>query len=171
MTADAMPVDVQFAVDHDHFKTADCSFAELIEQWAEAVMTLVAEEEQTTKLQPSVCIRIVEEEESRQLNSTYRGKNKATNVLSFPAELDEAHAEKLELKPLGDIVICAEVVVDEAIEQKKRLKDHLAHMVVHGMLHLYGYDHERSVAAADEMEEIEREILDRFGVSDPYHEI
>jgi probable rRNA maturation factor len=165
-----MPVDVQFAADHDLFKSVGCSVSELIAQWAEAVMAHGGSKE-TAEMQPSVCIRIVEKEESQGLNSTYRGKNKATNVLSFPAEIDEALVGKLDLKPLGDIVICAEVVADEARQQKKSLKDHLAHIVVHGMLHLYGYDHERSVAAADEMEANEREILDRFGVSDPYQEI
>ena len=146
-----------------------------IEAWAQAVVTrekaLACSAAKTPGFKdPEVCIRVVDEKESQQLNATYRGKDKPTNVLSFPAALDAQMLEQTQLELLGDIVICASVIAAEAREQGKSLSDHFAHMVVHGMLHLYGYDHETR-AAADEMESIEREILDRFGVNDPYQEI
>lgn len=112
-----------------------------------------------------VCIRVVGEDEARSLNHAYRGKDKPTNVLSFPAEM---HLP--ETRILGDIVICAKVVRDEAMAQKKDVADHFAHMVVHGMLHLLGHDHEVD-AQARAMEALEREILGRLDVSDPYREI
>jgi probable rRNA maturation factor len=102
-------------------------------------------------------IRIVSAAESRDLNHRYRGKDKATNVLSFP------YAEQ----PIGDLVICAAVVAEEAREQGKPLRAHWAHMVVHGCLHLAGHDHERA-ADAKVMEEKERKILARLGIPDPY---
>jgi probable rRNA maturation factor len=102
------------------------------------------------------------------LNSQFRERDKPTNVLSFSADpLPFEGAEML----LGDIVICAEVVAAEAHEQAKTMLDHLAHMVVHGMLHLYGYDHERDTQSMHEMESLEREILGRFEVGDPYREL
>jgi len=111
-----------------------------------------------------VCIRLVDEEESRGLNRDYRGIDKSTNVLSFPADLTLPEGEG---KILGDIVICDPVVRREAGAQGKPTGEHYAHMVIHGMLHLYGYDHEET-AEADVMEDIEREILGRLGIADPY---
>lgn len=135
---------------------------EAIAAWAEKVIRHQGGEAAATE----VCIRVVAEEESQSLNTTYRGKDNSTNVLSFPAEID---LPELEMRVLGDIVICAPVVEREAIEQSKSLRDHFAHMVVHGMLHLYGYDHE-DLSEADVMEGIEREILGQSGVDDPYRE-
>jgi probable rRNA maturation factor len=99
------------------------------------------------------------------LNTRYRGKKGATNVLSFPSEPPafEAH----ELLPFGDVVICAEVVEREAREQGKPLAAHWAHMVVHGTLHLQGYDHEKAKDATV-MEERERALLAKLGFPDPY---
>lgn len=111
-----------------------------------------------------VCIRLVGEEESRTLNREYRGMDRPTNVLSFPADLVLPDGEG---KLLGDIVICDPVVAREAQAQGKLASEHYAHMVIHGMLHLYGYDHE-DPAEADVMEAIEREILGRLGIADPY---
>lgn len=111
-----------------------------------------------------ICVRVVDEDEGRRLNRDFRQRDSATNVLSFPADVDLP-----ELAILGDIVICAGVVAREAAEQGKRLEDHFAHMVVHGVLHLLGYDHE-SAAEAAEMETLEAEILGRFGIEDPYGE-
>jgi probable rRNA maturation factor len=135
---------------------------ELVATWANRVIDYQGGEAAATE----VCIRFVAEEESQSLNTTYRGKDKPTNVLSFPAEID---LPELETRVLGDIVICAPVVEREAIEQSKSLCDHFAHMVVHGMLHLYGYDHV-DLSEADVMEGIEREILGQAGVDDPYQE-
>ncbi|MDO4643266.1 MAG: rRNA maturation RNase YbeY [Cardiobacteriaceae bacterium] len=108
-------------------------------------------------------IRLVDDEEMRELNREYRGKDYATNVLSFPCEWDLPEEPRL----LGDIVIDAGVVNREAKEQKKSMEAHWAHIVVHGFLHLLGYDHIEP-EAAEQMEAIEREILASFGYGDPY---
>jgi len=108
-------------------------------------------------------IRIVENNESRQLNSDYRGKDKPTNVLSFPFEVPEG----IELPLLGDLVICAQVVEQEAIEQGKPSAHHWAHMVIHGCLHLLGYDHIED-NEAEEMEALEIELLKKLAISNPY---
>jgi len=111
-------------------------------------------------------VRVVTAEESAALNSRYRGKKGPTNVLSFPAgRLPDAPGA--ELLPLGDLVICAAVVEREAREQGKALEAHWAHMVIHGALHLQGYDHETRAEAA-EMEARERLLLAELGFPDPY---
>ena len=107
-------------------------------------------------------IRIVDLAESQDLNRRYRGKDKPTNVLSFPYDGD-----MLDVPILGDLVICAPVVAQEAVEQGKDARAHWAHMVVHGCLHLLGYDHETE-SEADAMEQLEREILGKLGFPDPY---
>jgi probable rRNA maturation factor len=109
-------------------------------------------------------VRIVDENESAALNARYRGKKGPTNVLSFRAEPPAAADELL---PFGDVVICAAVVEREAREQGKPAAAHWAHMVVHGALHLQGYDHESSREAAV-MEARERELLSDLGFPDPY---
>jgi probable rRNA maturation factor len=112
-------------------------------------------------------IRVVGEDEGRALNRHYRGKDYATNVLSFPAELPEGLPEGVRLPLLGDLVICAPVVAREAAEQGKPVADHYAHLTVHGALHLLGWDHEDE-ADAEAMEALERSILADLGVADPY---
>ena len=116
-------------------------------------------------------IRIVGEDEGRALNRHYRGKDYATNVLSFPA--DVADGVKLpkgvKLPLLGDLVLCAPVVAREAREQKKPLAAHYAHLTVHGALHLLGWDHQ-DAREAECMEQLEREILAGLGIDDPYRE-
>ena len=111
-------------------------------------------------------VRYVDSDEGRALNRDYRGKDYATNVLSFPVELPPGVRSPL----LGDLVICAPVVALEALGQDKPLAHHHAHLVVHGVLHLLGMDHERSEAEADAMEARERTILARLGIPDPYAE-
>jgi probable rRNA maturation factor len=113
----------------------------------------------------SLTLRIVDAAESRSLNSRWRGKDKPTNVLSFPAGAD-LHDPGGAI-PLGDIVVCASVVRREAREQAKQPLGHWAHMVVHGMLHLLGYDHEND-RDADAMERLEATTLARLGFPDPY---
>jgi len=110
-------------------------------------------------------IRVVEIAESQQLNLTYRGKDKPTNVLSFPFEAPP----EVELPLLGDLVICAKVVEQEATEQNKPLNAHWAHMVIHGCLHLLGYDHIID-EEADEMESLETQLVEGLGFSAPYKE-
>lgn len=110
-----------------------------------------------------VTIRIVDEEESHALNNDYRGKDKSTNVLSFPFEAPPG----LDIPLLGDLVICVQVVEKEAKEQKKALLHHWAHMTIHGILHLRGYDHINN-DEAEEMEAIETKLLSSLSIPDPY---
>lgn len=110
-----------------------------------------------------VTVRIVDNEESQALNRDYRGKDKPTNVLSFPFEVPPG----IEMNLLGDLVICRQVVENEAKEQEKPLEAHWAHMVVHGSLHLLGYDHIEE-DEAEEMESLETEIMLAMGYTDPY---
>lgn len=107
-----------------------------------------------------ITIRFVDTEEGQTLNHEYRGKDYATNVLSFPYETDPVVC--------GDLVICAPVVAREAAEQSKSTEAHYAHLIVHGMLHLQGYDHETGEDDAREMEDKERAILASLGFNDPY---
>ena len=114
-----------------------------------------------------LAIRLVDEKEGRALNHHYRGKDYATNVLSFPAELPEGLPKGVKLPLLGDLVLCAPVVAREAKEQGKPLNAHYAHLTVHGCLHLLGWDHE-DPREAEAMEQLEREILAGLGLPDPY---
>lgn len=108
-------------------------------------------------------IRIVDAKEGRQLNRNYRQRDYATNVLSFPAELPKG----VHLPLLGDLVICAPVLAREAREQGKPLREHYAHMTIHGTLHLLGFDHLND-RDAERMEALERRVLAGFGIVDPY---
>jgi probable rRNA maturation factor len=111
----------------------------------------------------AVGVRLVDRAESRKLNSTYRSRNRPTNVLSFPAPVKQPGGERL----LGDLVICAPVVAEEARTQGKTVEAHWAHLVVHGTLHLTGHDHDRP-SAARAMEAREIRILARLGFTNPY---
>jgi probable rRNA maturation factor len=115
------------------------------------------------ELTGDVCVRVIDEQESRALNLRYRDHDDPTNVLSFPVKLPPG----VETVVLGDLAICAPVVEREAREQRKEPKAHWAHMVVHGMLHLAGYDHEMASDAAA-MEALEIELLSAMGFADPY---
>jgi len=108
-------------------------------------------------------IRVVAAPEGRRLNREYRGKDYATNVLSFPVELPAG----VSLPLLGDIVLCAPVISREAREQGKARSDHYAHLTIHGVLHLLGHQHERP-AQARRMERIETQLLETIGIPDPY---
>lgn len=132
-----------------------------IRRWARAALGDEAGRAELT-------VRIVGEEESAALNERYRRKHGPTNVLAFPAGEHAVLAEG-ELPPLGDLVICGPVVVREAHEQGKPVAAHWAHMVVHGALHLAGYDHEEEPAAAL-MEARERLVLAALGFPDPYED-
>lgn len=113
----------------------------------------------TVRVDTEVAIRIVDEEEGRALNNAYRGKDYATNVLTFPLT-EEPHL-------MGDIIICAPVVAAEALAQNKSLEAHYAHLTVHGVLHLHGYDHETE-AEAELMEGLETAIIMKLGYANPY---
>jgi len=132
--------------------------AQSIQLWINLALRDVAED-------CEISIRVVGESESADLNSTYRGKGGATNVLSFPVNAE------VELKPrlLGDLVICAPLVEREAIAQAKIVEHHWAHMIIHGCLHLLGYDHAKN-EQAEEMEALEIDILELLEISDPYQE-
>jgi len=110
-----------------------------------------------------VSLRIVGAREGRAVNHRYRGRDYATNVLSFPAELPQGIKSPL----LGDIVICAPVVAREAREQGKSVRDHYAHLTVHGVLHLLGFDHQNE-GDATKMEALETRVLASIGIADPY---
>ena len=113
-------------------------------------------------------IACVDNDESHKLNLQYRQKDKPTNVLSFPSDLPDEMAQILDTFPIGDLVICIPVVLQEAIEQEKTSIEHFTHMLVHGTLHLMGYDHETSDEDAEEMEALEIEILKKLGFDNPY---
>ncbi len=115
----------------------------------------------------SLTIAIVDAQEAQRLNREYRGKDRPTNVLSFPAELPEAVRASLDAPPLGDLALCAPVVAAEARDQGKEPMHHWAHLVIHGVLHLLGYDHEDAAGAAD-MESLEIRRLGQLGIPDPY---
>ena len=125
-------------------------------QWLDAV--LPAEEP------VELTIRVVDRDESAMLNERYRNKVGPTNVLSFPADIPP----ELDLPLLGDLVICAPLVRDEAQQQHKDLEAHWAHLVIHGVLHLLGFDHD-SDEEAQEMESREVMLLSQLGITDPYN--
>lgn len=152
-----MPVqlDVQYACESKTGLPTEEDF----QRWAD--MALCAEGD------AEVVIRLVDEDESREMNHQYRGINKSTNVLSFPMELPEELAATVDEMMLGDLVICAPVVAREAAEQNKPLPSHWAHMVIHGMLHLQGYDHIDDDEAS-EMESLEIKLLQQLGIANPY---
>ncbi|MGH1370547.1 MAG: rRNA maturation RNase YbeY [Cellvibrionaceae bacterium] len=144
-------LDVQLASD-----SAQLPSEEQLRLWANAALA-------GRKQEAELSVRIVDRDESRQLNHQYRQKDKPTNVLSFPADLPK----ELNLPLLGDLVICAPVVEQEAVEQHKTLHAHWAHMMVHGVLHLLGYDHIED-GEAEIMEGLETQILTDAGLPAPY---
>ncbi len=127
------------------------------EDWVEAALRASHEQLEQT-------IRVVGEAESRDLNRRFRERDKATNVLAFPGD-----AEFLDYDCLGDLVICAPVVAAEAADQGKTDEAHWAHLVVHGMLHLQGFDHQ-DAEQTREMERLEIKILDTLGYTNPYND-
>ncbi|MEA9392275.1 rRNA maturation RNase YbeY [Acerihabitans sp. TG2] len=145
-------LDLQLACEDTHGLPDETTFM----RWLEGVLPQFQPEAEVT-------IRLVDEAESHELNLTYRGKDKSTNVLSFPFEAPP----QVELPLLGDLVICRQVVEREALEQTVALDAHWAHMVVHGCLHLLGYDHILD-DEAEEMEALEAEIMQSLGYPDPY---
>lgn len=117
--------------------------------------------------QPELVLRIVDEAESRSLNLQYRGKDRPTNVLSFPFEAPPGIPAEYLDNSLGDLVVCAQVVAREAREQGKRLDAHWAHILIHGILHLRGHDHLEETQA-ETMEALEIELLAGLGLGNPY---
>ncbi|MGF1739583.1 rRNA maturation RNase YbeY [Vibrio profundum] len=145
-------LDLQIAVEEQSNLPTEAQ----IQEWLNKTVSLF-------QPQAEVTVRIVDSKESQQLNHEYRGKDKPTNVLSFPFEAPPG----IELDLLGDLIVCKQVVESEAVEQNKPLLAHWAHMVVHGSLHLLGYDHIED-DEAEEMESLETEIMQGLGFEDPY---
>ena len=131
-----------------------------IEQW---VQTAIMAGTPVNREEAELTVRIVDNDESQQLNQQYRDKNKPTNVLSFPFQ----NPPGITLPLLGDLVICKKVVENEALEQNKTVTEHWAHMLIHGTLHLLGYDHIDPQEAV-EMESLESRLLIELGFADPY---
>jgi len=148
----AIVIDLQNDAGH-----ADTPAAAEFGRWVAAALR-----ESYEQLEQTICV--VDLAHSRELNRRFRGKDSATNVLAFPAD-----SEFLDYDCLGDLVLCAPLVALEAAQQGKREDAHWAHLVVHGMLHLQGYDHQ-SAAQAAAMEALEIEILDTLGYANPYND-
>jgi len=129
-----------------------------LQQWVDAALDGYGKDTEIT-------VRIVDEAESAELNSDYRHKSGPTNILSFPFEPPDLEAIQSDF--LGDLVVCAPVLAREAQEQQKALSDHWAHIIVHGLLHLLGYDHIEDADAA-EMETLEITILSKLNIRNPY---
>ena len=146
-------LDLQIACEFDNLPSLE-QFA----VWANKVLSQYRDESELT-------IVIADEKQSQQLNNDYRGKNKPTNVLSFEFEAPPG----IELPLVGDLIICPAIVLAEANEQEKTFHDHFAHMVIHGCLHLLGFDHIKE-EDANEMESIEKQLLADLGIADPYRD-
>ena len=149
-------VDLQIASENEQ------SLPELaqLETWVSAAIIAASDE---AREEAELTLRIVDVAESQELNSQYRGKDKPTNVLSFPFQ----NPPGITLPLLGDLIICKSVVEKEAIEQNKQLISHWAHMLIHGTLHLLGYDHIEE-EEAETMERIETNLMIELGYNDPY---
>ena len=159
-----MIIDLQIASESKEIPT----LAQL-EQWAQLAL-------QTPDIAAEITIRMVDDVESHELNLQYRGKDKPTNVLSFPFEQPEFDdpelaaemaAELGDVDYLGDLVINAQLVAQEAAQQDKRIKDHWAHLVIHGTLHLQGFDHIKDDEAYV-METLESQLLATLNIANPY---
>ena len=146
----AIQLDVQLATEGENIPTTA-----MFKTWAAKIPSL--------NIESSVCLRIVGEDEARALNKRFRKIDKATNVLSFPVDV----SNELNLNFLGDVVICAPLVVKEAEHQSKNVDSHWAHLLIHGVLHLQGYLHDNDEQAS-EMETIEIETLQQLGIDNPY---
>ncbi|KAF7775240.1 putative rRNA maturation factor [Pseudoalteromonas citrea] len=149
----SIELDLQIACEFD-----DLPSHEQFELWASKALLPYHES-------PELTILIADETQSQELNSQYRGKDKSTNVLSFPFEAPPG----IDLPLVGDLIICPQVVKRESIEQEKPFHEHFAHMVIHGCLHLLGFDHINEQDAI-EMESLEKEFLAEIGISDPYRD-
>ena len=150
-----MTVDVQVATD-----CSELPDTQIVTDWVELATK--------QREQAEVVVRLVGEQESAELNEAYRQKKGPTNVLSFPFERPEGlPVDALLNDTLGDLVICAPVVLSEAADQGKTPLTHWAHMVIHGCLHLQGYDHVNA-KDAQVMEALEIKLLEQIGISNPY---
>jgi probable rRNA maturation factor len=156
-----------------------------IQQWLTTVLAYMDEQMQAglvlpyfEEIDPSLWqtkakeldIYITDSDEGRELNLEARGKDYATNILSYPSELPPFILAEMPTLPLGELIICHTVVEQQAVEQGKPLADHITHLIVHGILHLLGFDHELGATEQTEMEGFEIAILAQLGVADPYQD-
>ncbi len=153
---------MKLSLDRQQACEAEIPSSEALENWLDAALLAAGKTEDA-----GITIRFVEVDESQSLNLNYRGKNKPTNVLSFPFEQPVAIKDAEINNYLGDVVICSDVVIKESLQQKKVLQAHWAHMCVHGCLHLLGFDHINR-EQAETMESLETNILASLGFDDPY---
>jgi probable rRNA maturation factor len=158
MTPFELHLSVQYASD------AIAPARQQVRRWVAATLAMLPARKSRANRQARLTIRFVDEDEGRALNRSFRGKDYATNVLTFPYD---APSSKSDIE--ADIVICLPVVDAEARAQRKSLSSHTAHLVVHGTLHAAGYDHE-VITEAEAMEALERMVLERFRIADPYLE-
>ncbi|GGF53040.1 rRNA maturation RNase YbeY [Alteromonas lipolytica] len=152
-------VDYQQAFEGDAELIASIPDEAQLTQWASLVL------EHLNTGEKELTVRFVDDDESQALNSEYRGKDKPTNVLSFPFECPP----EVPLNLLGDLVICVPVIAREADVQQKSVNDHYAHMVIHGTLHLLGFDHIED-DEAEAMEQLEITLLAKLSIDDPYQD-
>lgn len=156
--------DVQWALAEPSFDALSAPpTADQLVEWANAAYQAVMQQK-SLPLENEVTLRVVGGDEIRQLNQAYRSKDKPTNVLSFPFEVPEG----VDIALLGDVIICHEVVVEQASSENKMVHQHYAHMVVHGILHLCGYDHQCD-ETAHEMESLETAVMAQLGLPNPYN--
>jgi probable rRNA maturation factor len=158
-------VDVQTVL--ENAEQQDVPDAGHIQTWVNAAVQQAESDGLTAKTATQMTVRIVEQDEMTGLNEQYRQKTGATNVLSFPFETPPGMPVDLMEAELGDVVVCAAVVMREAAEQGKTLIAHWAHMIVHGTLHLLGYDHIQN-NDAQKMESLEIIVLAGLGYENPY---
>lgn len=151
-----MPIDLQIDAD---IALASADIKPLFERCHEALTQLLDE----PRLQHAVCVRLCGEAESAELNGSFRNKPEATNVLSFPADIEVPEGTPI----LGDLAMCWPVLQREADQQNKAPLDHSSHLYLHGVLHLLGYDHQ-SDSQAQEMESIEIAALQKLSIANPY---
>lgn len=152
-------VDIEVVSQSTHIPEA----ADMVRWVSSALDAAATENDMALNEDAEISIYVVDQSESQALNLQYRGKDKPTNVLSFPADIPE----EVGIPLLGDLVVCAPVVEQEAAEQNKTLAAHWAHMLVHGALHLLGYDHVEE-AEAEAMEDLETRIIKQLGFPAPY---
>ncbi len=158
-----MPHEIDLAVEDERWETAIPDLEALVIRAVEAGLAI-------TPAKPDgpveVSVLLTDDAAVQELNKTWRGKDKPTNVLSFPAAPQPRHAQVA--TPLGDVVLAYETLVRESAEQSKSLQNHLAHLLVHGTLHCLGQDHEIGEAEAEAMESLEVAALATLGIPDPY---
>jgi len=153
-------LDLQVALndEHDLFVPSE----DMVSDWLAGALTKAGYD----KANATISVRIVSEEEITELNNKYRHINKSTNVLSFPYE----SLPDVDVNLLGDVVACASVIEAEAVQQSKSIEQHWAHIIIHGLLHLLGYDHIEE-QQAEQMESLEIDILSNLGIPNPYGEL